>query len=160
VQVNRGLLEVDIVTNGRPWALYVVHLKSRLDSAGDPQSATQREGEARAIRDIVRQEQPIAQGALVAVVGDFNDARDAAPLKRFTELDGKPLLAISPDADSHGETWTSNYGRADEYDRSDYILFSPGLAALEKKPGGIEDIPESLIGSDHRLVWADLTFPK
>ncbi len=157
--VSRGLLEVDLVTNGRPWALYVVHLKSRLDTAGDPQSATQRDGEARVVRDVVRQEQPLATG-LVAVVGDFNDARDSPPLKRFTELDGKPLLTISPDADSRGETWSSAYARADEYDRSDYILLSPALVPLQKAPGGIEDVPESETASDHRLIWVDLVFPK
>jgi len=158
-QVSRGLLEVDIVTNHQPWALYVVHLKSRLDSTGDPQSAAQREGEARVVRDIVRQEQPLAQGALVAVVGDFNDARDSTPLKRFLELDGKPLFQIAPTADSRGETWTSSYGREDEYDRSDYILLSPAMSSLQKGQGGIADIPASLIGSDHRLVWVDLAFP-
>jgi endonuclease/exonuclease/phosphatase family metal-dependent hydrolase len=159
-QVARGLLEVDVVTNGRPWALYAVHLKSRLtQSTDDPQSAAQREAEARAVRDIVRQEQPLAQGALVAVVGDFNDARDSTPLKRFLDLDGKPLFSIAPSADSHGETWTSSYGRADEYDRSDYILLSPALFPLQKGQGGIADIPASLIGSDHRLVWVDLEFP-
>jgi endonuclease/exonuclease/phosphatase family metal-dependent hydrolase len=158
-EVSRGLLEVDVVTHGKPWALYVVHLKSRLtETADDPQSAAQRDSEAMALRNIVRQEQPIADGALVAVVGDFNDARDSPAVKRFTELNAKPLLMISPDADSHGETWTSSYARADEYDRSDYILLSPALAALQKSPGGIEDIPESAAASDHRLVWVDLTF--
>ncbi|HTB64089.1 MAG TPA: endonuclease/exonuclease/phosphatase family protein [Opitutales bacterium] len=160
-EVSRGLLEVDIVTNGQPWALYVVHLKSRLtESSDDPQSAAQRDSEATALRNIVRQEQSLANGAFVAVVGDFNDSRDSPALKRFTELDAKPLLTISPDADSHGETWTSSYGRADEYDRSDYILLSPALAPLRKSPGGIEDIPASADASDHRLVWVDLTFAK
>jgi endonuclease/exonuclease/phosphatase family metal-dependent hydrolase len=158
-EVSRGMLEVDVVTNGRPWALYAVHLKSRLtQSSDDPDSAAQREGEARTLRDIVRQEQPLAQGTLVAVVGDFNDARDSTPLKRFLELDGKPLFRIAPSADSHGETWTSSYGREDEYDRSDYILLSSGLSPLQKGPGGIADIPASLVGSDHRLVWVDLDF--
>jgi len=159
-QVLRGLLEVDFTTNGQPWALYIVHLKSRItESSTDPQSAAEREGEARAVRDIVRKEQNLPGPALVAVVGDFNDARDSPALKRFTELDGIPFLKIPPDADSHGETWTSVYGRADEYDRSDYILLSTTLAALEKSRGGIADPPETKTASDHRLVWADLSFP-
>ncbi len=159
--VLRGLLEVDFTNNGHNWALYVVHLKSRLSSStADPQSAAEREGEARTVRDIVRKEQPLEAGALVAVVGDFNDSRDSPPLKRFTDLDGKPLLKISPDSDSHGETWTSVYGRADEYDRSDYILLSPSLMTFAVKRGGIEDIPESETASDHRLVWVDLAFGK
>jgi endonuclease/exonuclease/phosphatase family metal-dependent hydrolase len=159
-EVRRGLLEVDFVTSGQPWALYVVHLKSRLtETADDPQSATEREGEARAVRDLVRKEQPLADGARVAVVGDFNDARDAAPLKRFTELNGQPFLQIAPTADSRGETWTASYGRADEYDRSDYILLSPALAALQKSRGHIADLPSSQAASDHRLVWVELQFP-
>jgi endonuclease/exonuclease/phosphatase family metal-dependent hydrolase len=159
-QVSRGLLEVDLVTNGHPWALYVVHLKSRLtETPGDPQAATQRDGESRVLRDLVRQQQPLAGGALVAVVGDFNDSRDSPAVKRFTELDGKPLLTIAPTVDSRGETWTMGYARADEYDRSDYILLSSTLAPLQKSPGGIEDIPESEAASDHRLVWVDLVFP-
>ncbi len=157
--VKRGLLEVDLVTNGQPWALYIVHLKSRLtETADDPQSAAEREAEARAVRDLIRKEQPLADNVRVAVVGDFNDSRDSPTLKRFTDLDGKPLLKIAPSADSHGETWTSAYGRADEYDRSDYILLSPALVPLQRGRGGIADIPASLIASDHRLVWADLQF--
>jgi endonuclease/exonuclease/phosphatase family metal-dependent hydrolase len=158
--VRRGLLEVDIDTNGRRWELYVVHLKSRLtDVADDPQSAAEREGEARAVRDIVRKEQGLPGPALVAVVGDFNDARDSTTLKRFTDLNGQPLFKIAPTADSRGETWTSSYGREDEYDRSDYILFSPALAEFEQRRGGIADLPASLAASDHRLVWVDLSFP-
>lgn len=159
-EVRRGLLEVDFVTNGQPWALYIVHLKSRLtETADDPQSALEREAEARAVRDLIRKEQPLAQGAFVAVVGDFNDARDSAPLKRFTELNNQPLLQIAPTADSRGETWTSSYGRADEYDRSDYILLSPSLASMQKERGHIVDLPQSLTASDHRLSWVDLQFP-
>jgi endonuclease/exonuclease/phosphatase family metal-dependent hydrolase len=159
-QVLRGLLEVDFVTNGQPWALYVVHLKSRLtETAADPQSAVEREGEARTVRDIIRKEQPLADGARVAVVGDFNDARDSVPLRRFLELDGKPLFHLVTAVDSRGETWTSAYGRADEYDSSDYILFSPALLPWQKGPGGVADIPESKDASDHRLVWVDLAFP-
>ncbi len=159
-EVRRGLLEIDIVTGGRPWALYVVHLKSRLtETADDPQSALEREAEARVVRDLVRKEQLLAEGALVAVLGDFNDSRDSAPLRRFTELNNQPLLKIAPTADSRGETWTSTFGRADEYDRSDYILFSPALAALQKGRGHIADLPASLAASDHRLVWVDLQFP-
>jgi len=160
LQSPRGLLEVEFITNGQTWVLYAVHLKSRLtETADDPQSAAEREAEAKAVRDVIRKEQDLAKGTLVAVVGDFNDARDSAPLKRFLDLDGKPLFAIAPTADSHGETWTSSYGRADEYDRSDYILLSPTLLPLQKKPGGIADLPASLIASDHRLVWVDLQFP-
>ncbi len=158
--VKRGLLEVDFLTNGQPWALYVVHLKSRLtETAADPQSAAEREGEARAVREVVRKEQPLEGNALVAVVGDFNDSRDAPALKRFTELNGQPLLKIAPAADSRGETWTASFGQADQYDRSDYILFSPALALFQKNRGGIADLPASLKASDHRLIWVDLQFP-
>jgi endonuclease/exonuclease/phosphatase family metal-dependent hydrolase len=158
--VARGLLEVHFVTNGEPWTLFVVHLKSKLqETAADPKASAQRDAEARTLRDIIRQEQPLDRGALVAVVGDFNDSRDSPPVKRFLELDNKPLLRIAPAADSRGEVWTLTYPSADELDRGDFILLSSALAPWQKTPGGVVDIPETADASDHRLVWVDLTFP-
>ncbi len=164
--VKRGLLEADFVTNGQVWSLYVVHLKSRLtEIASDPESAAEREGEARTLRDLIRQEHTLTAGTgtaapeLVAVVGDFNDAKDAPTLQRFLELNAKPLFLAAAAVDSRGETWTLYYPKADQYEHSDYILLSPALAPLQKNKGGIIDGPDSLRASDHRLVWVDLTFP-
>ena len=160
---KRGLLEVDFVTAGQPWALYVLHLKSKLPEAGDgatdPLSANHREGEAQAMRDLVRKQQPLTAGARVAVVGDFNDTRDSATLKRFLELDGKPLLRIAPAADARGQTWTFTYTRADTYERIDFVLLSAALADWQKGTGRVVDIPASDAASDHRMVWVDLAFP-
>jgi endonuclease/exonuclease/phosphatase family metal-dependent hydrolase len=158
-QVHRGLLEVHFVTAGVPWTLYVVHLKSKLTEVSfDPQSARERDAEAVAVRDVIRQRQPLTGAELVAVVGDFNDTRDSPPLKRFLELDGKPLLRAAPALDSRGEAWTLSYPRADTYDRCDFILLSAALAPAQKG-GAVVDIPAATEASDHRMVWADLVFP-
>lgn len=157
---SRGLLEVEFITNGHLWTLYVVHLKSKLtEDKADPESAVQRVGEAQAIRDVIRKSQPLQEGALVAVVGDFNDSRDSAPLKRFLELDGKPLLKLAPAADSRGEVWTLTYPHADQYERSDFVLLSPALMPMQKGQGRVMDTPDSTEASDHRMVWVDLTLP-
>jgi endonuclease/exonuclease/phosphatase family metal-dependent hydrolase len=161
-KVKRGLLEADFVTAGQAWAFYVVHLKSRLNEEGDPSdplSANRREGEAHALRDLIRKQQPLLAGALVAVVGDFNDTRDSVPLRRFLELDGKPLLHIAPAADSREQTWTFTYAHADTYERIDFVLLSAALLPWQKGAGTVVDIPESEQASDHRLVWVDLAFP-
>jgi endonuclease/exonuclease/phosphatase family metal-dependent hydrolase len=161
-EVSRGMLEVDLVTAGHPWALYVVHLKSRLieeNDPTDPLSEKRREGEALVLRNMVRQQQPLAAGALVAVVGDFNDTRDSAAVKRFVELDGKPLLEMAPAADGRGETWTFTYPRTDTYERIDFVLLSEALAPWVKGSGHVADIPAAAQASDHRMVWVDLAFP-
>jgi endonuclease/exonuclease/phosphatase family metal-dependent hydrolase len=161
-KVKRGLLEADFVTAGQAWAFYAVHLKSRLNEEGDPNdplSANRREGEAHALRDLIRKQQPLLAGALVAVVGDFNDTRDSVPLRRFLELDGKPLLHLVPAADSRGQTWTFTYPHADTYERIDFVLLSAALLPWQKDAGTVVDIPESEQASDHRLVWVDLAFP-
>jgi endonuclease/exonuclease/phosphatase family metal-dependent hydrolase len=158
---KRGLLEVDFVTAGQSWALYVMHLKSRLpeddDGTPDPVSANHREGEAMAMRDLIRAQPP--PGARLAVVGDFNDTRDSVTLKRFLELDGKPLFQMAPAADSRGQTWTFIYPKADTYERIDFVLLSAALEPSLKGPGRVVDIPESDEASDHRMVWVELTFP-
>jgi len=160
---KRGLLEVDFVTAGQPWALYVMHLKSRLpedyDGIPDPESANHRQGEAMAMRDLIRTREALAAGARVAVVGDFNDTRDSVTLKRFLELDGKPLFQMAPAADSRGQTWTFIYPKADTYERIDFVLLSAALEPSLKGPGRVMDIPESDEASDHRMVWVELKFP-
>jgi endonuclease/exonuclease/phosphatase family metal-dependent hydrolase len=161
-EVKRGMLEVDFVTAGHPWALYVVHLKSRLNEENDPNdplSAKRREGEAQVMRDMVRQQQPLEAGALVAVVGDFNDTRDSAAVRRFVEVGSKPLLTMVPAADTRGEAWTFTYPHADTYERIDFVLLSPARAPWLKEPGHVMDIPEVNDASDHRMVWAELVFP-
>jgi endonuclease/exonuclease/phosphatase family metal-dependent hydrolase len=164
--VKRGLLEVDFMTNGQPWSLYVLHLKSRLtEISSDPESAAEREGEARTLRDLIRKEHTILAGntttahEFVAIAGDFNDAKDAPPLQRFLELNNKPFFFAAPAVDSRGETWTLYYPKADQYEHSDFILLSPAFVPLQKGKGGIIDGSDSLRASDHRLVWVDLMFP-
>jgi endonuclease/exonuclease/phosphatase family metal-dependent hydrolase len=158
--VKRGVLEVVFDSPAGPWHLFNLHLKSRYTDLGDdPQSVERRVGEARAIRDLVRERVDAEGGALMPllVVGDFNDTRSSRALRRFLEINGEPFLHEIPCLDSRGERWTHYYAREDVYSRVDYILASPALLPwLPGETGRIADDPEFRAASDHRLIWVDL----
>lgn len=158
--VARGLQEVRFETGGVTWSLFNLHLKSRRTSRDDdPRSAIQREKEARVIRDrIKRTVYDDARGRYL-VVGDFNDTKDSKPLARFLQSGDKELGIMLPARDPAGDAWTHYYAKADSYDRVDYILPSPAMAAYLLAPvNRIHDTPAMRKASDHRLVYVDLEF--
>lgn len=160
--VKRGTLEIVFETAGRRWRLFNVHLKSRFsDLADDPDSVERRNGEASAIRELVRARLEAEPEAAVFVVGDFNDHRASRPLRRFLEINERPLLAMLPAADDRGEAWTLHYGHEDRYERIDFVLASPtALAWVEGAAAAIPDSPEMRAASDHRLVTFTLRLPE
>lgn len=156
--VKRGLLEV-IFSDGEEeaWSLYVVHLKSNLtEREDDPNSVIRRIGEAKAIRDYILSVHPDPTSSKFLILGDFNDSKASAPLRRFYKR-SKVKISIPINAeDSRGEKWTYFYNRQDSYTRVDYILASPAMILhLVPDSGTIYD--EAIMGeaSDHRLVHAD-----
>ncbi|MGE9292464.1 MAG: endonuclease/exonuclease/phosphatase family protein [Puniceicoccales bacterium] len=160
-QVRRGLLELNFRTDGVEWALFVVHLKSRWTvREDDPMAARERTAEAQACRDFIRAQFPDPESDNYLIVGDFNDLRDTAPLRRFLEVSGRELSRMAEAVDSRGEAWTFHYRKRDIYERVDFVLLSP---ALDKRlvPGSakiVDIVPASLTGSDHRLVSVELEF--
>lgn len=161
IPVKRGLLEARFETGGHAWTLYGVHLKSRYTSnREDPQSVKRRTGEAQAIRDYIRSKYPPESEPSYLVVGDFNDTRGSATLRRLLEVSGRTLTELVPAADSRGETWTHYFSREDVYSRVDFILASPRMMqALVPDSGVVVDDPEALQASDHRMVLARFSFP-
>ncbi|MDR3227863.1 MAG: endonuclease/exonuclease/phosphatase family protein [Puniceicoccales bacterium] len=158
--VARGLLGVTLDTPAGELFFYTVHLKSRLDSKGDPLSANRRLAEADAICRILSTNHPPRNlPARVLVAGDFNDDPHAAPLRRFTYAKRPPALFMLPARDSRNETWTYRNFRNDYYSRSDYFLYSAALEPHLRKPAKIADLPASEHASDHRLLIAELNFP-
>lgn len=161
-RLKRGLLEVQFGKGERKWSVFVVHLKSRWTSdERDPESAKWRTAEAQAIRDfLLERYKDDWKDARFLVVGDFNDTRDTATLRRFLTKGKRSLLQIIPTTDSRGENWTYHYAKADTYERVDYLLASPRMfQQLRKGSGKIVDLlPESAIASDHRLIWAEFDF--
>ncbi|WP_309382675.1 endonuclease/exonuclease/phosphatase family protein [Cerasicoccus frondis] len=157
--IKRGLLEVTFGEGDAAWTLFVVHLKSRWTNRDDdPQSGARRTGEAQAARDFIREVYPPDSDPRYLVVGDFNDTKRSAPVRRFLSV-GKTELTQLPEAvDSRGEAWTFHYRAEDKYERVDYILASPALAPFIV--GGQTHIydgqPETSQASDHRLLYVDL----
>lgn len=160
--VKRGLLEVRFTDGaGEPWTLFTLHLKSRYTTRDDdPGSVIRRTGEARAIRDYIRDTfDPATDRYLIA--GDFNDTKRSAPVRRFLSSGDTVLSQFIPCHDSRGEVWTYYYSSEDVYSRVDYLLASPGLlAATGPLRGHIVDYqPATAEASDHRMLYVDLPLP-
>ena len=157
---DRGVLEVEFESNGTKWKLINLHLKSKwTERADDPEAGIRREREARAIRDYLRKTNPLESMPHYLVVGDFNDHRNSAPLRRFLQVNDTVLTSMVPCEDSRGHRWTQHWAKADSYSRFDYILATPPmLSRLVLGSAKIVDGPDSALASDHRMIFADFRF--
>lgn len=154
--VKRGLLELGLKSEGQPWRLFNLHLKSRYtDFEDDPESLERRTAEARVIRQAVRKELEAQPEAVFFVAGDFNDHPASRPLQRFREIGDRPFLRLLPLVDSRGDAWTHHYKRFDSYTRVDMVLASPhAWELIEMDQSYVYDAPIIREASDHRpLVW-------
>lgn len=152
--VKRGVLEVVFNAGNTELTLFVIHLKSRYtDRRDDPGSAIQRAAEAVAIRDLVLERFPDPGTALFLIAGDFNDTRDARPLRAITKRGETTIARILPAADDRGDAWTHRYRGNESYSRVDFILVSPGLEKWAQKLAiRVVDTPRVRNASDHRPV--------
>jgi len=159
-RVKRGVFEVVLPTSAGDVTLWAVHLKSRFtDRPDDPNSALRRAGEAVAIRDFILKRHPAPQTARFAVLGDFNDVKTSRPIRAFLERGKTAITELLAAADSRGEAWTWVYGKEDSYERTDFILVSPGLKPFVREGAArICDRPETRAASDHRPVVMVLEF--
>lgn len=159
--MKRGLQELIFGEGQQQWTLFNLHLKSRwTDREDDPQSEKRRTGEAHAARNYIKDTYPPEANSRYLIVGDFNDAKTAAPVRRFLESGDTQLSQLTPTLDSRGETWTFHYRREDRYERVDFILASPAMAPFIQGDGVIYDgQPETSVASDHRLIYVDLELP-
>lgn len=157
--VKRGLLEVSFKDHaGGLFKLFVVHLKSKFtDEKTDPQSQLRRTREAQACRDRIVERTFNLHHDRFLVTGDFNDHPGSAPLRRFYRRGAMKLGSLVPATDPSGLVWTHFYKKHGQYSLVDGFVASPKMLPLIKDgrahvAGGLE----SLIGSDHRLVYLDL----
>lgn len=157
---SRGLLEVEFITNGTKWSLFNLHLKSKwTERPDDPEASIRREKEARAIRDYIRSKYPPYKDPHYLVLGDFNDHRNSAPLRRFLQVNNSELTKMIQCRDNQGHFWTHYWDKQDSYSRFDYILASPFLyKKLVSESAKIGGFHLCLLGSDHRIVYADFEF--
>lgn len=152
--VKRGLLEVTLSSPGGGPSLrvFVVHLKSRYaERPDDPLSATRRAGEATALRNRVLERCPEPEVEPFLVVGDFNDAANARPVRAFLERGERVVTRCLPMVDSRGEGWTHRYAKEESYTRVDHVLVSPAAQPWVER-GWIEDGDGVREASDHRPV--------
>lgn len=157
---RRGLMEVEFLTNGKKWRLFNLHLKSKwTERKDDPQAASLREKEARAIRDYIRQNYPLETNPMHLVLGDFNDFKNSAAIRRFQRVNKTTLNHILPCKDTMGYFWTHYYKKQDSYDRIDYIFTSPAMREHTIEGSArVADQLRCLEGSDHRMIYADFEF--
>lgn len=157
---RRGLMEVEFLTNELSWRLFNLHLKSKWTERDDDlQAADLREKEARAIRDYIRSVYPPQTNPVHLVIGDFNDFKNTAPIRRFQKVNKTTLHHMLPCQDTMGYFWTHYYKKQDSYARLDYIFASPAM--FERYIQGsarVNDSIRCLEGSDHRMVYADFEF--
>ena len=157
---SRGLLEAEFETNGHKWSLFNLHLKSKwTERPDDPEASIRREKEARIIRDYIRSKYPHYKDPTYVVLGDFNDHKNSAPLRRFLQVNNSELTKMIQCQDKQGHFWTHYWDKQDTYSRFDYLLASPvlykKLVPDSAKVGGFH---LCLHGSDHRIVYADFEF--
>ena len=167
-QVSRGFAEVDLRVNDRyAFTLIAAHLKSRRQ-VGYADEAELREQEAIRLRGIVEARLRANPRANLVVLGDFNDTKESRAIRRLLG-DGRTRLVDTRPAERNGDdapspnphwaprrvTWTYFYGLEDSYDRIDYILVSPGMAAEWSTASSyVLAMPNWGVASDHRPVVA------
>ncbi len=159
-QSGRGVLEASFSPFGSSFHLFNLHLKSMwTERKDDPKATIRREKEARVIRDLIREKYPPSNKSNYLIVGDFNDHKNSAPLRRFLSVSETVLTNAIPCSDSRGHTWTHYFKKQDSYSRIDYILASPNLMnRYIPASGRVMDFPEGEIASDHRMIYADFSF--
>ena len=90
-------MEVEFRTNNQSWRLFNLHLKSKwTERDDDPQAEDLREKEARVIRDYIRATYPPRNNHRHLVVGDFNDYKNTAPIRRFSKSIKQPCTTCYP----------------------------------------------------------------
>jgi len=168
-RVGRGFVELDITVNSNyTFTLMAAHLKSRRP-VPEADESEQRFEEARLLREKIDARLAENPRANLVVLGDLNDAPNAASTKEIIGR-GRGKLVDTRPAERNGDNlpnpvnpnwaprsiaWTHYYGAEDSYSRIDYILLSPGMAR-EWVPDQtcVLTIPNWGIGSDHRPLVA------
>jgi endonuclease/exonuclease/phosphatase family metal-dependent hydrolase len=151
--------------------LYVLvnHFKSK--GFGKPaDNDAKRRAQARRVKEIYGSLQG-AGADYVAIVGDFNDTPDSAPLRPLLKNTDLKDVFTHPSFDDGG--YKGTYGLCNPSDKIDYMLLSPGLFASVSAGGVMREAmwPGSRpprwqtfaelarpndAGSDHAAIWVDL----
>jgi endonuclease/exonuclease/phosphatase family metal-dependent hydrolase len=164
---SRDCAHYEIGTPGGTDLIVLVnHLKSK--GFGTPASSNARRlAQANRVKEIYKDLRD-AGNAHIAVVGDFNDTPDSAPLKPLIEDTDLKDVFVLPQFDDGG--FPGTFGGSTASNKIDYILLSPPLAAKMTgggvnrrgifKPTKWAPLPELTraedAASDHAALWVDL----
>ncbi len=135
--------------------LYVVHFKSKRDSANDPQSGKWRLAEATAARRIIEKRRRDKPTNWTMMVGDFNDTPDSAPIRHLLEAPAdRPATLVDLHKGVSADQRVT-YLRKPYRSTIDFILASPELAE-RVVPGSAKVVTDEALlgGSDHAPVVA------
>ncbi len=140
--------------DGKPLDVFVVHLKSRHDSEGDPNSKNWRLAEATMARKIIDGLLEQNPDARLAIMGDFNDTPGDPAISALTT--GKSLIDVHAGLPAEQRI---SYLKAPYRSTIDYILASPALAK-SLVPGSARVLHDEQLlgGSDHSPVIASFRF--
>src|SRR6266542_751811 len=168
---SRDCPEYEIaLPSGNTLLVLVNHLKSKgFGTQADSDARRRRQAErVREIYDVRRQ----AGVARIAVIGDFNDTPDSAPLAPLL-AQGLDLRDVSVHQNFEDDGRPGTFGNATKSEKIDYILLSPELFARVQRAGvfrkGVwggkngtlfEHYPEMTkpihAASDHAAIFVDL----
>ena len=147
---NRDLLCVEIQPpGGRPFEVWVVHLKSK---SGGEAAETMRVGEARYVRQLLDKRLQANPEERIIVCGDFNDYWDSTAVKTIV---GSGTTALKSFADELPADQRITFNKEPYRSMIDYILCSPATARGYVKgsfriwAGSVESS-----GSDHNPISA------
>lgn len=158
--VKRGLLEVTFtLPDATRFKLFALHLKSRYtDRRDDSQSELRRTREAQACRNRIIERTLDSGIEHYLIAGDFNDHPHSPTMRRFQQRGDLEIGSLVEARDSRGELWTYHYAKEARYELVDGFIASPPLQRrIQNRRGQIADFPAALEGSDHRMVFLDLT---
>ena len=152
---NRGILDVSITANGKPYRFLGVHLKSKRDvEEGDQEQM--RIHEAHMLRKHVDSIFETDPKARLIVYGDFNDTYPSKAVKAVTGST-EETLRLMPIyfKDSKNEAWTHHWKNQDIYSRIDFATVSHALRSeVNFRECRIIDDPAWNEASDHRPLMA------
>lgn len=160
--VKRGMLELSFSQSDEDrFKVFVVHLKSRWTTVkADPKSLQRRTLEAEACRNRVIERTFDLGVTDFMIAGDFNDHPRSLPMQRFYKRGSLGIGSLVPAFDSKGERWTHYYAKEVVYSSVDGFVTSTALLSkIDNQCGSIVNIPNTIEGSDHRMVYIDLIQP-
>ena len=152
----RDLMHARVQAKGQVIDVFVVHLKSKRGSKGDPKSVAWRTAEAAEARRIIEDLLAEDPNRLLALIGDFNSTPEEPATRSLLVPDesGQPVLV-----DLHAELpfaqRITRYGKKYPSEILDFILASPALAARHVSGSAEVFAPEPITqGSDHMAIAA------